>query len=1647
MSNCQIINNIKDTLLKEGIIDEYNHIKSGVGQTQHIIDEINKEVSKKWGVNPKNPTQPLVSNIVRRVGNKGVVSRLYIDYEYAIHLDNVRDGKTQPTFSPSGSFKPFIDGISESDRQIVENIFSEDYLNDKKPKEIKEVEDELDNLDMSSGEILFAPTLGPSTYEQDFTFGSSNSDIYQDWVHSRISMLKELEKTKNRLYLKNKKDPQIAELNYAIETLNAQLSEIDIEDVFSIERSALSEITALKNILKNVRNSLTNNNALALIVDNLVEKRINDLSIYFNGQDFINGDYKISESDTRSDFYTAFRDEHFLGNKATKEQQEIYNEINFLKDEYRQLRKNLVVSAFKNDIYVKEHIKNNDTDLSKKFNEVLEMIDKNDFEIDTVDKMFLGTASGGGLLGQLLYLKQQESTIAENNYAGKTIQKMQEIFNRFKNKKDSAGEYLTNYLFQKDNFGVRLNRLISLYSDNYFLLSRKANIEYESFRKTNNKLDYTSWLKQDRSVNDRIDISKLSPIYSKYKNHPKYAKFFVNVTQQDIIDYENQLRQSLGDLMYDIEVGKAIEKVNNYVSERENGFFTPLQEINNNPFAFLEQFNDFDNIAMSDVEIFSPEYTISIPKMSEQDYYNHKDFSKITSNKDLKDYYIEAYKLMTEYINPTFNSEGIDVGALDLETFEDELDRNNMKDLTVFGKINALKNSVLRSTGEIISDGFIGSIKNKLQDPKHKRDKLIINYRADIKRKIGLLSNNYSKYTPQQLIEKAKKVGIVGVDIKTLTKTLNNGTTVKTSVHRKLADSIARAEMSKITSSNVMETLHKSAYLAADVRARRSVIGFSEALLDISKVTTIADKNNPNARENKIGNTNIYSKLLQNHRMNILGEKFSGELDNKGRNLIQIFTRWNPFGIKSYSTSDKLTLKALKEGLENNVNIADVNYELGNFTYTFVLDRKKGVKEYRKTDKISGQVTKMTQQEYVKDYKKNLESQLGTPITVGSLALAWSHMITKTVLGLNPRAGIKNRIAGINQTLAISASRKFGFDLNHYYSSKRFLSGMNIGEYYKQLGFNPNRLSKKFEQIKMLEQLISTLDIQQNRSNDILDESRFGTSNKDRFEGFQNLLMDFATNNPEKHNQLEIIISIMMTTMIEDNKGNKVPMFDTKTHTFNIYEPGTNILKPEFRNDKNIALWEDFTSYTDPNTGEEFSDANAMTIKMRSAIESTQGNYNNHDMLMVQSTVTGKLATQFFRWFYENTNMQFGMRKVDLRTGQMDIKGRKIHLMEHIPTLLTYMAGNTVIPIMSGMIAIGTGLATAGVVLGSIGLLFGLRQMHRHFKFESFKAKKEWEIAKDFALETLILMGKTPLNLFTYGKVNPKFLDTTREKLLNKNYDGYLTPQARQALSENAQEIASKFVNYTTYTTLALVAKAMLTLLMEDNDESEETFIQSKLKELVNIENVVNALLNDRNQVVADLERFINPEAFIQDATSFAFFRTVSREVKSSIKIIKALKEGDFGKQEAYNLSKLSFIPGSAMVPNTVKKAIYGMYNKDVGVFSDDRVYQGKDDLDKYLHKNMKKGEDFYKAEARDLRKKYKSQVEEYIDDLIEIDYKDLSKNEKEELKEKLVNDFMKDVTKPRGKDNTYEDFINSGAFENSFEELERLKEELKNRK
>ncbi len=1131
---------------------------------------------------------------------------------------------------------------------------------------------------------------------------------------------------------------------------------------------------------------------------------------------------------------------------------------------------------------------------------------------------------------------------------------------------------------------------------------------------------YRNWMNAEKNNYHRINPMLLQSIVDKYKNHSDYNKYFTH-SNEEIKEYEQHLRNTLGDVMFEIETKKALELIDNYVDAVNSKTLTFQQEYRRNPFEFIKHFNseNYNKVDSSTGWYLEPNFTRYIPKETNKDFYN-KDFDILDKDKDLSEFYKVAQDLTQNYTNPILKSEGIDLKLLELPSLEDALERTTLSTYNLYGRISAYLtqmysehisryyNSSINSTRKYQKEIKEGTFKRKIQTHSLQYGK----------RELKTLIELYNKKSLNELLEMAKKENY---NLKNIPDSSNIELTKY--FKNNLINSLAQNEINKSTSTNIFESIKNGVILANEISAKQSTTGTLETLKSFAHEKQL---NNVGEFLTSWGDTNHYGYRFSRDLHNFGGKKKSGV-----KGLYNSFTKLDSeFVVKSTGKKFLTTieqkvrdiLKEEKKALNNGKN--EFNFKTSNNVTYYTKNGNYFVQEGEKVEKIT--LNEITDQ-YGKYLDKKIE-ELGIDMTNGSFALGVMQTIIQRSLFFNVYSGIRNRAAGYIENAAVAASRKFGFNDRHLALSNKMLVGTNTRKYFLNKSFQNSKRGRLIETFKILQ---STMNLSQNRADELAIEGAF--TNESIFKKFGNFLMDFSVNNPEWHNQTELMLSIMQITKVKDKYGKEHFLLDGKTQE-SIWISGTLDLKPEFDTPENRAMWVEFKETEDGKNDSLF-----FVNKVKTVIERTQGNYNNRDIVMIQSSVSGKLSTMFQRYLFENTNMQWGHQKFDPTTGEMDVYGRKRNLAKHAPTAAVYLAGMHGSQIFLGIMASVAGLASAPIYIGvglpvltTFGVIWYRKRLIDNIKLN----KNEGLLAVDFTKETFIRMLRTPIVKLSYGKYSfgEKQIETLQNNFVKRN----LTERERLQLSECSQDLASKVFYYSEMTIAALLVQMLWTICMGDgDDEDKDSQTKRKIRDIVDIEGKINAIINNRNSIINNLDKFSNPNMYLDEASSFSYFRTLDRTADFFKKDVSAILTGEKDVNKEFLLKAQLNVP-IIDLPNTIVKSIL---SEDKGIITDNRVYESKTEVDKnLLFKKIQPTEKYYKSELESGRDKLRDDVKNKIRNLIEedVNYKDATANEIDDMVKKRTDDFFKSTEKLPG--TSYKDTYNSINWSELEDEIKKLK-------
>lgn len=1430
----------------------------------------------------------------------------------------------------------------------------------------------------------FAPNEHLESSEQTFdpvdTINMVDSPVnFTEWKNNRKLLKENLEKQATQYRKHNNDKRKLKLVNKAIAEIDKQLQKFNEDDASIVHEVLIQEIDTLNTLL----NSITTNpiDASVILESNRIKERINELSIYFNGIDLINNNSEVNDS------LKELLENTFEKSKVDN----IKIEISNLYRQYNGSLFNIIESVFANDSLLIEHKRNMTPEKFKEFyDKTLQLIKDKEVYIGNNGSIFkvggqdfLGAASVDSVLSDLLFSGRENYYNQEVGQTQILVQKFSDAWKLVKDKVDINKNFITTQLYQKDALGVRTNKLITPFKTAFYKLHKDINSIKSSFYSNKNAQSYKTWMNMLKNNTDFIQPYKLKFYYDLYKDNPVFKDYF-KFSVQEMIAYEQELKNKLGNTLYQIELEKQQEKIKNYLHEQENNLFaSPSYAYSKNPFTFINNFysENYNKPDANTFEYLEPSYTQYLPKLDKTSYFNPEDYfnpelKKIESEEfgeDLMEVYKNGYQLLTDYVNPSLQSEGVNLSATELMNQVDILDREAIKNLSFFKKIplqfKNLWNSILENytIGKTIESDDKKSFKTK--------------YNSYGKNKTQVLKQLYNSKTEKELSDLLKKEGID-------TNNTINGIKIN---KKQMINSLTQLQLNKVSSTNLFSSITESTEIVRNMNARKNTMNMFDLFSDYTR-----NKDKQNEKE--------YEYLQNWGRLNLQKEKYLSNNEDL-KFMHKSIT-------KTYMTFDRNIQKMLANE-KNNINF-QYNFKLGEDTY-----KKQNDEYYKNDEKISKEQIDAKYNEYTEE----LLDKLGVEYTITSFANGLLAGIYKSAMRtFAPARYFLNRFAGLNQNMSAAAAKEFGFDMKQLLVSRRFLRGdilkkiINYGAVRKLLGFQE---SEKQKNMKTLLSLAESLRILETSMETVKQDGEFGS--KGLLQKIDMALNNTAVNYPEWKNQMESLLSVLQNVEIEtinkDANGQviKKQLFDGKNF---IYVPGTLQLKEEFRTENNVENWEKFKEDKDGSSPQNLIFAMAKQAKRK-----TQGNYASEDKIPILGSELGKLGSVFTRFLYENTNRQYGAKKSDLTSGQLDVKGNKLILMQHAPTFLTHiMFGNGWVNTLGGMV-IGTSVVSAGafastavivpaLILGSVVIA------NRKIIKMNHLTKDEMKLALNYAKETALRSINIMPNYFQLSLI-------PEDKINSLRYiPSGMTEKERNIISASAEELAQKMGLFLGSAISSLILAGIYSMLASGGDDEEK---KNRMKQL---EGKLNTIINLKNSLYSDIEKYTNPLAFKDAASTLIYFRMIERNWGKMNKAIDSyaidkIQEGEL----TLELTKaLGFLVG---LPKAVTEST------DPGsLINTDRIYSKGDWFDELIDDKTKPAELNYKEITADLREPIRNKLKNQIRD----SYNDAGKEISEDAISKLASAWLRENGYMKGRNDSYEDlYKKSDSWESAENKINEI--------
>jgi hypothetical protein len=1337
------------------------------------------------------------------------------------------------------------------------------------------IEEVFENLfgktERESSDALF-DEIGKEELFLESEIPQEEPDNYQEYYDVKMRLL---EKMKDK-FERFKKSTSYHSPNYKSQSKIFRETIAKLEEDLKILRVSTNKNTVYDDVMNEI--NYLNNLLETVRLDNLdttdFVNRLNMLSRFFLNHD-IEG--------------VVFKDENrIIYNLAGKYPETfaiVTDKVQRLVNSYKQKLSEFVSNLALSNPLLVEHLANEKFDVE----EIEEIINTEIENLEDVNKfrsLFLGSGTGGGLLGQLIRIHFESKLREEQGSTLQMTDRLQTLWSLTKLKNNNLTDLFVQHRSFKDEKGnikkMRTDKLINRYNYNYFELLSSINQKKKQFYLSNSPSIYRLMMNQMKENQEIIDITKLKVFQDIYGSI--YSEYFTS-SDAEMQNYETDLRQRLGESYYNQiikEQKRLLQEYTDYLIENSKDNSTQ------NPFVFIKHFNSENyNQPLMEQNVSFPlsSYVYFIPKTDVKDafgnsieYYN-PDFKVINDDPKYSEIWEILHTLLTDFINPTLRATGMDVNTFDLPLIEKFLSEEMLKTKNLVGKTG----EGIKYLFDLWKKSFADSRFNRDENYNKNRN-VRVEYYNTVKGKVETRTNWYKNKSYQELKQIAVENKIPFPDI---TEDLNSVSVryekekIMTIAKNKLAKIIAEHEVYQRVDNDLIGNIIALTHITNNARARMNTVSLADAIkFHIGHKLETVGKTDAIVKNEKYKNlTNFLNGYINR---NILGDTLS-EADKKKSEKV-FFNKF--FNAKYKDVFDKQLAKQIKEEQKNLTNKNTFDFVFEGRKYFSKEEEFEGKKVWRYYSQIISNekkpvlaIDRNTIESVYSRYLTNMLDDLGIGVTVGSVAMGFQHILVLKALGLNPESGLRNRLEGMLKNYRFAASERFGFSEDDLYNAKKFLSWYNLRRYSKSLKISPE-MSHRSQQLETFQKLISQFGLLQDKKNEMSKVSEYSKKKKN-----PSFLMDFAINNPENHNQGEIIAAIMMRNdlKITDVDGNTVPFFDVVNMEFVAYKPGTLELKDQYRTAFNERVWERFEETSiesfkkiveEKNLNGKILSRNphiALLSLIESSIERSQGNYNDKDVARIQSKVSGRILMLFKRYLPEHLFQQYGKMNIDLITGTKDYKGAKTVLLEHFPAASVYLM--SLLGTSYGSFGLFSGLASnvaftigmSGIVPALIFITSAIALRNKTGKVIK-NYKDELKLSIDFFQEILLRSLDMPLILLTGGKfkkISP-FIKASKaiSKSMRKNAsENYISEQDRKIMSENAVEIASKVALITASTLLKTILTAIIEALFGDDDD------EIKKKKLKKLNGYFNFISNTANTIIKDIDKHSNPTMFIQDVT------------------------------------------------------------------------------------------------------------------------------------------------------------------------------------
>ena len=1251
----------------------------------------------------------------------------------------------------------------------------------------------------------------------------------------------------------NYKKFQIEELEDKIKSLSSKLSDINKK------KETLSKISTLKNLKQQLELQIASLNDKT--TDKLFHAVHQDIDKLMEDMENVTS-FTLDEIKDRRDFIWEFvkgttfdsqiPSDRFEGLPDNEKFNTIRGKLDAMKDKYNSsINKFEKVALEENTMFNQliSNIKNSGLSASE-----IEIELDNLFlakkDITSFDKYFLGMNNSlqwDTLYPQLMYSEHAKERHKEYTKINRLIQNLKRVVGDVKNIEfvkdvDSEGN-LTGYV--TDSYSHKWADFMF----NIRKIGSQFKIEGNSINKFNH---YKRFINTALANGDFVDLRKLSLFKNNYSSDPNLSQYF-KFTDEEISKYEQDLINKVGQEKYNKILESLTYQIENYLEDVNNGNKSNISLASSNIFEFLSVlddksntdkliytkdkngnkisvfYNDLNSLTLIPKEQVVSGFNTATNSVDTVDsgYYN-ENFKKLDSKqKEI----LAAYREAAEYFNHTYSLNKYD--KLSFPKVMKEFTEQAAKNLSE-KKFSKISKDLAHEYKAFFYE--IGRFSVEGSDVK-------ANYRDDSKKQIDKKASLY-RYQGMDSSEAYKK---------------------------------AKKEVLSMYSDDTLRDMEAILNLAAEQRARENALPKINTYMEKFKSIKSGKDNKERIRAIQKVQSWIDRKIYGISEADRGSESITDKSWLSGKNSKKIFEILGNTPVLGNLVNDKTPkllnqvekdlyeqlMKLKKEGFngehETTFTIRDVKYE-----YKKVANQKGEVKDKFFAHDIGGR-TFITKEEFDAKFKEWVEKEidnLGLDLTTSGILQGLMKTTIIKGLGVNPIAGLFNRLEGLNSLLIMDKTGSYWTKDNAIYTTGH----MNL---FNTMKIAPNLITKqwqsKYDQVHKIKAFLELMKVIQDRKN--VFESNSESSKYD----IGNLkLYALAVDNPEAKNQGTIALAVAMDHKVTDNEGNVVSLYD-RDGNFNVFDlvSGELVLKPQFINPaKGINDIHDFMG-----SEEMFQ----LQQKMTQAISKSQGNYDSEDVMYLTKNTWGKLASTFTKWRYEHIMQRFspGQGK-DLVTGKDRAKGRYVHLWQSTGSMA--MAGG-----IAAGITFGFGMPIV-IGMGGIGLtnLVVKKFFKDTYAGEIERQSNFIQEYTTFLLSTIVETLNYPLRLVSAnGKFRLKY-DPYKNMVQNNT----MTEEQANNIAACTRELAIML----TWIGILLAFKAMT---WDDDDDRD-----SDRRMLHNFGD------NQINRIINSMLSYSNPKAMFSDLTRLAVVEQLFK-----IQDVIAGLNGDTKSEEKLSRNLLDITP------------------------------------------------------------------------------------------------------------------------------------------